>query len=238
MDDHQAIQQVPRVIYTYNLNTNDLDFWSGAWEDAGWKVQVLSNDDALKNYWSRQTFELLKSENLEDFHSTATLPLSAFLAMNVNGGYYADSTILPLRPLKDGKTITLPNHGRFTATKIFDDDSFLLLSGSRDEWYRMLLALINNRNIAPSNALEEIYDDKPHAFYYNSNQEIDSSSINNIVNINDYKDYKDDFDLCEKLKYAFGVYVPNDYADMEINSKEEQLYFLQSWYNSYKERCW
>ena len=63
---------------------------------------------------------------------------------------------------------------------------------------------------------------------FNSNQVKDNTSINSIVNINDYKDYIIDFDLCEKLQHTFGVYVPSNYVDMNMCSKEQQLLFVQS----------
>ena len=249
---HHAIKPVPKVIHTYTTNTNnnnDLDMWSKSWVDAGWEVKILSLNDAQKHALYRDTFNLIKRNKLIFLHTSNNPSIFTFLAMSIHGGYYADSTILPLHPTtkttnydnnNDGTTdIQLPNHGRFTTTKSIDNGNLMMVSsGTNDEWHRMYYVLMNNRKVLPSLTLEQLHRDKPYAFHYNSNQEKDNTSSNSIVNINDYKDYITDFNLCEKLKHKFGVYVPSNYVDMNMSSKEQQLSFVQSWYDTYKERCW
>ena len=86
--------------------------------------------------------------------------------------------------------------------------------------------LVNKRLFVLSNSLQQIYKEKSHVFHFNANQESDNTMSNGIANINDYKDFISDFDLCEKLKYKFGIYVPSNYVEMNMSSKEEQLSFL------------
>ena len=88
-------QYVERVIHTCNSNNIDLDFWSDAQEDAGWKVKLLSEYNAYKNHQAIKVLELFKSKNIKDLYSNTTLSLLTFLVMGNYSRYYTYSTILP-----------------------------------------------------------------------------------------------------------------------------------------------
>lgn len=232
-DDEEKDLNGKPTIYTYIDETKPQlhleEVWTESWNNAGWNTKILNMEDSSKH----PDFEKMNYK-LDDF-GIDWIPKQSFyrfLAMATipNGGFFAELNVFPLSNasrVMGSNLLSLPNDGSFTCY----DESASILSGSFDEWNRILDLLYNKMNWNAFLTLRRInfMDDSSFILQLISNTvEADSSSADKFQYESICFDGDDDDENNETT---------NDFVKFSSNETSVLPSFIMSWFKIRRTRC-
>merc|ERR1740121_219040 len=147
-DNHEYIK--PKIYtFIYNKNPNELfqedevvQLWAECWSDAGWDPIVLTEESASLHPNYEQFTSRLFENGLPEKHWQRYLRYMAMSRLN-DGGWFSEIYVLPLPQMRKNM-FQLPKEGKFT---IYSKRYPELISGDRNEWNMVTLAMIESENL-------------------------------------------------------------------------------------------